>query len=184
MFVGFQSALEEEKADDIRTRTKSKYNFRDTDKQTVIAKKILDMKPPSLGAAISVSEELPDWSLEHWTPIQISSNSVTLCKLNFEQYYNTPHIYPMFKDLVAASNCKDSNLKYDSLTNILADIAAKQGTPEGRVVPPTGFIFHESRVGSTLVANLLASNPWAMVNSSHSTIPKFYSHSRLHCPMF
>lgn len=39
-----------------------------------------------------------------------------------------------------------------------------KGKPEGRVVYPTGFIFHESRVGSTLVANMLASNPWAMVS--------------------
>ena len=30
---------------------------------------------------------------------------------------------------------------------------------------PSGFVFHESRVGSTLVANSLAANPWNMVFS-------------------
>lgn len=170
MFVIFQSALEEEKTDDIRTRTKSKYNFRETVKKTLSVNSVtqaLEMKPPSLGIVnhptISIPETFPDWTTEHWTPISIQSNTVTLCRLNFEQYYHSPHIYPMFKDLVAASSCQGSNVKHDKLSNILADIAAKEGTSEGRVVPPTGFVFHESRVGSTLVANLLASNPWAMV---------------------
>jgi hypothetical protein len=40
---------------------------------------------------------------------------------------------------------------------------AKRGNKNSvvyRSIPPTGFVFHESRVGSTLVANILASNPW------------------------
>ena len=32
-------------------------------------------------------------------------------------------------------------------------------------IEPTGFIFHESRVGSTLVANMLASIPANLVYS-------------------
>jgi hypothetical protein len=39
------------------------------------------------------------------------------------------------------------------------------GKPKSRMIPPTGFIFHESRVGSTLVANLLGSDPFNMVFS-------------------
>lgn len=32
-------------------------------------------------------------------------------------------------------------------------------------IPPTAFIFHESRVGSTLLANLLATAPGHLVYS-------------------
>lgn len=31
------------------------------------------------------------------------------------------------------------------------------------MIPPTAFIFHESRVGSTLVANMFASDPRSLV---------------------
>ena len=45
----------------------------------------------------------------------------------------------------------------------LKDELEKDPNTRGRFIPPTGFVFHESRVGSTLVANTLASNPWNMV---------------------
>ena len=49
----------------------------------------------------------------------------------------------------------------------IAAYRLEQSGEEGeyRHIKPTGFVFHESRVGSTLVANALASNPWNMVFS-------------------
>ena len=130
----------------------------------------MDLVPPSIRQRIpqkvsGVTQDMPDWSLEHWTPISVNSETITLCQLNFEEYYNMPHVYPMFKDLVAASKCDRKSITR-SLKDIIAEIKASQDSPSSRVVAPTGFIFHESRVGSTLVANLLASNPWGMVRNT------------------
>jgi hypothetical protein len=58
-----------------------------------------------------------------------------------------------------------SNQKSRKLSEILKEMKEQEGTPGGRFVEPTGFVFHESRVGSTLVANAFASDPFAMVFS-------------------
>ncbi len=108
----------------------------------------------------------PDYSIEHWTPITVSlkgkNPNFDLCRLNFKDYSHAPHNSPMFKDLVKISNCKTVT---KSLNQIKQEIKDNAGTPAGRVVYPSGFIFHESRVGSTLIANLLASDPMNMVFS-------------------
>ena len=57
----------------------------------------------------------------------------------------------MFRDLVAASKCGRG--KTGTLNELYEGLAAKGVTP----LKPSGFVFHESRVGSTLVANMLAS---------------------------
>jgi hypothetical protein len=125
---------------------------------------------------------LPDWSNEFWTPIDIDINSssepmVVLCKLNFKQYYEQPHFSPMFRDLEAKSNCYSSNRRRERLSVLLDEIKLAEGTLRGRVVKPSGFIFHESRVGSTLIANLLASDPFALVFSESTPI----ANAILHC---
>lgn len=94
----------------------------------------------------------------------------TLCPLNFKKYSSAPHSTPMFKDLLAISDCTRSNVKHAKLSDIKQDIAKNKGQPAGRVIYPSGFIFHESRVGSTLVANLLGSDPFNMI-FSESSIP-------------
>jgi hypothetical protein len=118
----------------------------------------------------SKPEELPNWDQEHWTPISISGihfkngkpfASLEMCRLNFKEYYDSPHLSPMFKDLVLKSKCTGQNSKIEQL-DVLVD---KIRTENIRVLEPAGFVFHESRVGSTLVANMLASNPWNMVFS-------------------
>ncbi len=113
-------------------------------------------------------ELLPSWTEDVWTPISIGSGAdpkVTLCRLNFRKYWEAPHLSSMFRDLVDHSSCDGGNVKKEYLSVLLQEINDKAGTPEGRVVEPTAFIFHESRVGSTLVANSLASDPWAMTFS-------------------
>ena len=107
---------------------------------------------------------------EHWTPIAlVSSHQVSLCQLDFKTYSAQPYTYPMFKDLVKLSQCdKPGRSKTSSIKELLIEIEAAAGTPEGRVVYPSGFVFHESRVGSTLIANMLAADPGNMVFSEVS----------------
>jgi hypothetical protein len=90
--------------------------------------------------------------------------TATFCKLHWDKYKRDPPSLPMFKMLVRESGCdREGNL----LTVDLADAARKldergseaEGGGSAAAVhdmPPAGFVFHESRVGSTLVANALA----------------------------
>lgn len=109
-----------------------------------------------------------DFSAPSWTPIAISGiassdPTIELCKLDFQEYSKNPHLYAMFKDLVAKSRCTGTNRKSARLSALKAEIKAKP--KESTYLEPTGFVFHESRVGSTLVANMLASDPLSMVFS-------------------
>lgn len=85
--------------------------------------------------------------------------TATFCKLHWDKYKMDPPSMPMFKMLVQESGCdRGENL----FTMDLADVAGKLDESENEeesmgisVMPPAGFVFHESRVGSTLVANAL-----------------------------
>jgi hypothetical protein len=124
--------------------------------------------------------EVPDWSNEFWTPIDIDISNdpmVVLCKLNFKQHWMEPHNSPMFKDLVGISSCIGNNRRRERMSVLLQEIRSLNGTPQGRVVAPTGFVFHESRVGSTLVANMLATDPFALVFSESAP----FANAILHC---
>lgn len=127
-------------------------------------------------------ETLPNWGEDFWTPIDVEVQSdpmIVLCKLNYKQYYEAPHALPMFKDLVAASSCRGSNRKRQSLSSLMKEIKEEEaaGLPGGKVITPTAFVFHESRVGSTLVANFLASDPYSMVFSESAPL----ANALLHC---
>lgn len=111
-----------------------------------------------------------------------SSNSVgyegvkaQFCKLNWDLHKNDPPSYPMFRFLVSSSGCGKSAMKisvdmatlmekareYDKLMDERS-LSENLNDIDGYVhaMPPKGFVFHESRVGSTLVANSLAAmNP-------------------------
>jgi len=83
------------------------------------------------------------------------------CQLNFAAHKNDPSKYPMFRDLVAASpDCQKSHVTLD--LKYIAELArefdaemTELGTKVPHAMEPTGFVFHESRCGSTLVANSL-----------------------------
>ena len=68
------------------------------------------------------------------------------------------------------------------LSEIMTEIAESKGTPAGRVVYPTAFVFHESRVGSTLVANLLGSDPFNMVYSESAPPSSVLLHPAVRSP--
>lgn len=147
-----------------------------------LSQKILDWLPRGLASHQS-PEELdlyPDWSQEFWSPIDVdvtSDPTITLCKLNFKQYSESPHAYPMFRDLISMSNCRGSNKRRESLSVLMKEISDKKGLLDGRIIAPTAFVFHESRVGSTLVANTLASDPFSMVFSESAPA----ANALLHC---
>mmetsp|Transcript_1970 Transcript_1970/g.4608 ORF Transcript_1970/g.4608 Transcript_1970/m.4608 type:complete len:546 (-) Transcript_1970:110-1747(-) len=123
----------------------------------------------------------PPWEKEFWTPIDIvdvdSTPVVILCKLNFREYSEQPHLTSMFKDLVAKSKCMGGNRRRESLKSLLEEINDPNGGESARVVAPNGFVFHESRVGSTLVANFLASDPLSLVFSESAPA----ANALLHC---
>ena len=78
----------------------------------------------------------------------------------------------MFRDLQTASKCGKG--KSGRLGELYDDLKSKGVTP----LTPAGFVFHESRVGSTLVANMLASVPTNLVYSESSPPPVVLNHCR------
>ena len=149
-----------------------------------LSQKIMDWLPKHHAAALQGGEGgdggKPDYSQEFWSPIDVDvshDSVVTLCKLNFRAYGNSPHKYPMFKDLEANSACVGSNRRREKLAVLIDEIKLQAGTSGGSVIEPTGFVFHESRVGSTLVANTLASDPFSMVFSESAPA----ANALLHC---
>jgi len=112
-----------------------------------------------------------------WAPTDISGVEhgdprVTLCKLKFDGYWRQPSKTPMFRDLQTASKCGKG--KSGRLGELYDDLKKKGVTP----LEPAGFVFHESRVGSTLVANMLASVPTNLVYSESSPPPVVLNHCR------
>ncbi|KAL7535514.1 hypothetical protein ACHAXR_008034 [Thalassiosira sp. AJA248-18] len=85
------------------------------------------------------------------------------CKIDWEKYKKDPPSLPMFKFLVSESGCDNSkNLVTMDLATVVQktreydNIRRSRGSGDDvHVIPPAGFVFHESRVGSTLVANAL-----------------------------
>lgn len=85
-----------------------------------------------------------------------------------------PSLYPMFGDLVAATSTRETKtVSMDELEAYLSSTSAESGRgmfeedesqPVGSYasLTPAGFVFHEARVGSTLVANsmLIYSSPY------------------------
>lgn len=83
------------------------------------------------------------------------------CFLDFTEYRKDPSSYPMFRDLVY-KQCKTHNsFTYDLHT--IVKLATAYDTTAIRALEPSAFIFHESRCGSTLIANALT----AMSPSDH-----------------
>jgi hypothetical protein len=103
----------------------------------------------------------------HWTPISVGGGSdpaVTLCKLDYDSYWRAPSSLPMFKDLLAASSCSGRKKKVEKLSKLKKEM---DNDPDG-TLEVTGLVFHETRCGSTLVADMLGSHPHHLVFSESS----------------
>jgi hypothetical protein len=83
------------------------------------------------------------------------------CPVQWGLHHANPSQYPMFRDLIEASECSRKSVRLD-----LASVASearnldRNDAATTKVLPLGGVVFHESRCGSTLVANsLVASHP-------------------------
>mmetsp|Transcript_25953 Transcript_25953/g.56258 ORF Transcript_25953/g.56258 Transcript_25953/m.56258 type:complete len:468 (+) Transcript_25953:47-1450(+) len=97
------------------------------------------------------------------------------CHVDFYLHKADPSVVPMFRDLVGQSaHCKGSG-KIRTDLNTMVQKAREYDERDGAIthaIPPTGFVFHESRCGSTLVANsLMAMEPDANRVYSESSPP-------------
>ena len=88
------------------------------------------------------------------------------CHVDFYLHKADPSSVPMFRDLMGQSkHCQQEKIKFDLYTIVedAREYDAQHVHNASHVVhtiEPTGFIFHESRCGSTLVANsLVAMDP-------------------------
>lgn len=99
------------------------------------------------------------------------------CHVDYYLHKADPSVVPMFRDLVGQSvHCKGGGKMRTDLRTIVQKARAHDGQGGGatttHVIPPTGFVFHESRCGSTLVANsLMAMEPDANRVYSESSPP-------------
>ena len=116
--------------------------------------------PPRFWAPVSIA------GVEHGDP------RVSLCKLAFDTLLEDPSKTPMFRDLASASRCGRGRANAHCV--VREDARKKNIKP----VKPSGFVFHESRVGSTLVANMLAAVPTNIVYSESAPPPAVLNHCR------
>ncbi|CAM9958835.1 unnamed protein product, partial [Ectocarpus sp. 8 AP-2014] len=120
---------------------------------------------------VKTSESL-DFSTEDavpgsiWLPIALRDVAtgdpwVTMCLIDYEHYQGNPSGTPMFSYLSTYSKCgnkrKDDSISFGLVAVVRMSSLLKSMADEGRApLPPKGFIYHETRCGSTLVANMLA----------------------------
>jgi len=92
------------------------------------------------------------------------------CQINWSLHKEEPSSYPMYRDLVAKSDCvKSINFDLKEAVRLIqendnggdedghsATSSQKQSQPKSHTMQPNGFVFHESRCGSTLASNALA----------------------------
>lgn len=83
------------------------------------------------------------------------------CPIQWELHRSNPSKYPMFRDLIEASQCSRQSIRMDLWTAVQQAKSVDAATPaRTKVLQLGGMVFHESRCGSTLVANaLVASYP-------------------------
>jgi hypothetical protein len=99
----------------------------------------------------------------HVPIMMVDPVKIATCFFDFDARVADPNKYPMDKAVTKEESCKSTLAQHNLLD--LAD-----SIPDDAVVQPTGFVYHESRVGSTLVANMFAVNPDNILYSeSHAT---------------
>ena len=93
------------------------------------------------------------------------------CELSWDIQKDNPSFVPMFRDLVLNSeHCQQNRVEID-FSKVMKEIRRydQQQRAETMTIKPTGFIFHESRCGSTALVNSLAySSPQFRVYSEPS----------------
>jgi len=89
----------------------------------------------------------------------------TFCKIDWDLQIENPALVPMFRDLEYKSrSCMATKTTTTNFSELVQEAKAFDGFDEknpktsrtGYVFPPNGVVFHETRCGSTLFANLLS----------------------------
>ncbi|CAM9427536.1 unnamed protein product [Ascophyllum nodosum] len=98
-----------------------------------------------------------------WIPVAVdrfdpstTDPLVKMCQVNYAKYSAAPWLLPMGGLLSLNSGCAEIDRDTVQIVRMSVLERTLQERPE-MVAEPTGFIFHETRCGSTLVANMLAS---------------------------
>lgn len=105
--------------------------------------------------------ELPNDELRGWVPIHLrwrgSAPAVEWCHANGARFTE-----PFFHQTIEGLLRHPFNLLFRRLTStdVLEELGAEQGG-----APPSGFVFHMSRCGSTLISQMLAALPQNIVLS-------------------
>lgn len=111
-------------------------------------------------------------------PTRLREAVVHMCALDWAAYREDPSRLPMFADLTQHSGCSNSQnpmRTFRTTFGELEDEFLRRGCDthghfreKAPGCVPTGLVFHESRCGSTLSANMLASLPYSLVYSESS----------------
>lgn len=79
------------------------------------------------------------------------------CTLDWATHKKNPSASAMFRELVSQSpGCQSDRFTMDLKTVVNAALKHDLEATDVKILQPKGFVFHESRCGSTLVANSLA----------------------------
>jgi hypothetical protein len=110
-----------------------------------------------------------------WDDANIRESKVRMCKLNFARYHAAPSVTPMVEDLIAEADCRARppppnafDMTLDALEADYARRGCGAALEAGELEPscaPSGLISHESRCGSTLFSNMMASLPETLIYS-------------------
>jgi hypothetical protein len=112
-----------------------------------------------------------------WAPVDIFHNStdggdpwIVLCKIDWAKYNEDPLGAGTFNKIVIKAGCTGELsaarrrwIRASELEAAIASCPAAGSGKPGAPILPSGFVFHESRCGSTLAANMLGGMPGAMV---------------------
>jgi hypothetical protein len=107
-----------------------------------------------------------EWPPVEWLPFQVAALNGQAV-VDWAHFGAAPLIHPFFEDSVRRALSRPLNrlLRYRST---LGDLVARAADEPN--LRPTGFIFHMSRCGSTLVSQMLASLPHNIVVSEAAPI--------------
>jgi hypothetical protein len=139
-----------------------------------------EIRPDPLGlarwAAAPVTGAL--WPPKQWLPIQVTALNGPLY-VDWAHFGTRPLTEPFFEDSIRRSLSRPFNRMFryrmtlgDFLDDFLDHAAGQQS------LAPSGFIFHMSRCGSTLVAQMLAALPQNIVISEAAPIDAVVQFSR------
>jgi len=120
---------------------------------------------------VMAGEKKNDIKVLEYFPIDIEKNNgfeIIMCQIDWASYHANPSRYSFYSFL--HERCIPKNTIKQKFSFLVQDMKMKLNRLklESNIYPPvipSGMIFHETRCGSTLIANILASNPEFLVYS-------------------